>query len=144
MFQKAGIPTVTTPDIENLLWGKVIYNAALNPLASWLGCHYGLLGEHGLTRQAMEKVVAEIYEVARKAKVHLTPATADKYRKLFYSTLLPRTYDHRPSMLADLEQGRRTEIDAMNGAIVRLGKKFKVKTPVNRLLMKLIKEKEKR
>ena len=142
LFSEAGLPTVPCRDIQSLLWVKVIYNSALNPLASLLECHYGLLGEKDLTRWAMEEIVHEIYAVAEKTGVHLHPARAEKYLRLFYSKLLPRTYDHRPSMLQDLEKGRRTEMDSLNGAIVRLGRREGVKTPMNRWLQRRIQEKE--
>lgn len=142
LINDARVPTVSCPDVFKLLWAKVIYNCALNSLASLLNCHYGKLTEQMETRTVMNKVIDEIYEVAAKAKVGLNPPTAAQYRNLFYSKLVARTYDHRPSMLQDLKKGKRTEIDALNGAIVALGKKYEVKTPVNAELTKLIKTRE--
>jgi 2-dehydropantoate 2-reductase len=141
-FAKAGLPSVACADVQALLWAKVIYNCALNPLASLLACHYGLLGESGQTRAVMDRVIEEIYQVARKAGVRLAPPSPAAYRKVFYSTLVPRTYHHHPSMLQDLRYGRRTEIDALNGAIVRLGRRYQVRTPANRYLTYLVKKKE--
>jgi 2-dehydropantoate 2-reductase len=142
LFSKAGVPSVPTADIESVLWRKVIYNCALNPLASLLSCHYGKLTEEIESRLVMAEVVCEIYDVAKKSAVKLDPATPKDYLRLFYSKLVARTYDHRPSMLQDLEKGKRTEIDALNAAIVKLGKKYGVKTPINAKLAELIKRKE--
>lgn len=142
-FSRCGIPTVGSRDIQAVLWSKVIYNCALNPLASIYNCSYGALGESLETRKIMNEVIGEIYRVAAKAKVSLSPKTAAGYLNLFYSKLLPRTYHHRPSMLQDLEKGKRTEIDSMNGALVKLGRKLGVKTPMNQTLVKGIKEREK-
>ncbi|MCM8775281.1 MAG: ketopantoate reductase family protein [Candidatus Omnitrophica bacterium] len=141
-FSRLQLPTVPTAHIQTLLWAKAAYNCALNPLSSLLGCHYGFLGEHPITRLVMNEVICEIYDVARKARVVLSPKTAKGYQSIFYDKLVPRTYDHHPSMLQDLERGRPTEIDALNGAIVRLGKKFHVPTPVNEYLVYLIHQKE--
>jgi len=149
IFQKAHLPTVTTTNVRGLLWLKVIYNCALNPLASLLRCHYGQLGENPETRWIMGTVIREIYQVAQKARVRLNPKTAEGYRELFYTKLLPRTYHHHPSMLQDLlrkkaGKPRRTEIEALNGAIVKLGGKYKAGTTMNRILRDLIHKQEKK
>jgi len=142
LFSKAGIATVPCSGIDSLLWKKVAYNCALNPLASLLKTHYGFLGENEITRLIMDEVVGEIYDVAKAAGIRMKPAAAGPYLKLFYGKLLPRTYHHHPSMLQDLNRGRTTEIDALNGAIVGLGRKYRVPTPVNRRLTELIKQEE--
>lgn len=143
IFHESGLPAAATSRVESLLWAKVIYNSALNPLASLLGCRYGNLGRREWTRCIMDAVISEIYAVARRKGVTLEPAAEDKYRRLFYGRLLPSTYYHHPSMLQDLRAGKRTEIDALNGAIVKIARSLKVKVPVNRFLVKAIKEKEK-
>ncbi|MBN1688733.1 MAG: 2-dehydropantoate 2-reductase [Candidatus Omnitrophica bacterium] len=142
VFSETKIPTVACRDIERLIWAKVIYNSSLNPLASLLDCHYGYLGEHQATRQMIQEIIEEIYRVGKKLKVHLAPRTALGYQKVFFKTLLPRTYHHHPSMLQDLQRGKRTEIEALNGAIERLGKRAKIAVPVNALMADLIRQKE--
>ena len=142
LFSGAGVPAYAFPDVESKLWSKVIYNSALNPLASLLEVHYGELMEHAQTRAVMDEVIAEIYEVAHRAKICLTPPTPAVYRKLFYAQMVPRTYDHHPSMLQDLQKGKRTEIDSLNGAVVKLGKRYRIPVPVNRMLAGLIRKKE--
>lgn len=137
-FKKAGLPVVTTPNVQSVLWTKVIYNCALNPLASLLDCHYGYLMEKEETRLVMDEVIFEIYDLASKMKVKLNPPSVEKYQKLFYTQSVPRTYHHHPSMLQDLRHGKRTEIDALNGQIAKLGEKHKVPTPVNALLTQMI------
>ena len=142
IFSKAGVPTRAAKDIQKYLWAKLIYNCALNPLASVLKVHYGALGESSSTRLMMEGVIEEIYRVARQKKIRLEPAAAKSYLRLFYQKLLPRTCGHHPSMLQDLERGRRTEIEALNGAVVRLGKSLSTATPFNELLTELIRSRE--
>jgi 2-dehydropantoate 2-reductase len=139
IFSEAGLPTRAVPDVEKYLWAKLAYNSALNPLASLLKVHYGALAESESTRLLMEEMIREVYGVAKKKKVKLDPSTAEGYIRLFYQKLVPRTYAHHPSMLYDLRQGKRTEIDALNGAVVRLGQSLRVPTPFNQLLTELIK-----
>ncbi len=143
VFSKAGFPSAAAPDVRSVLWAKVIYNCALNPLASLRNCHYGFLTEKQGTRDMMDRVIDEIYAVAKKAGVALTPPGAESYRRLFYSRLVARTYNHRPSMLQDLENGKQTEIEALSGEIARLGKRFRVETPMNAALARAIRVKEK-
>lgn len=142
MLSRAGVPAAVCQDVKALLWAKVIYNCALNPLASVLGSHYGFLMEKEITRMLMDEAVREIYAVAKKARVYLKPETAEEYLALFYSKLVPRTYAHHPSMLQDLRNGKKTEIEALNGAIAKIGKKFSVPTPVNAMLADMIRQKE--
>ncbi len=144
IFEESKLPCRAVKNIQSFLWAKVIYNAALNPLASLLSSHYGFLGETALTRAIMEAVIKEIYAVAEKARIPLYPKNARGYQKLFYSKLLPRTYHHHPSMLQDLQRGKPTEINALNGMVVKLGRRFKVPVPFNAFLTKMIRGEEKK
>lgn len=142
LFTNSGIKARTVADIRKPLWAKVIYNAALNPLASLLGVHYGALLEIPVTRELMKQIVDEIYQTAARLGLRLEPKTAKAYTKLLFERLTPATYDHHPSMLQDLLKGNRTEIDAMNGAIVRLGARAGIRTPINQLITSLVKMRE--
>jgi 2-dehydropantoate 2-reductase len=121
-----------------MLWGKVLYNAALNPLGALLGVHYGALAEHGDSRALMDLAIDESFAVAAAEAVTLTWPTAAAYRDEFYGRLVPATYDHRSSMLQDLERGRPTEVDAINGEVWRRGKRHGIVTPINEMLTRLI------
>src|SRR5262249_53879596 len=129
---------VHTDRLAALLWAKVFYNAALNPLGALLGLHYGALPESAHSRALMDGVIDEAFDVARAEGVSLPWSSAGGYRDEFYGRLVPATYDHRSSMLQDLERGRRTEIDAINGAVWRRGAEHGIKTPVNAALTQLI------
>lgn len=142
-IHRCGIPAAACEDIESTLWRKVIYNCALNPLCSLLNCHYGYLTEKKSTLNVMNEVIREIYCVAKRCKIKLNPASPKQYQKIFYSKLVPRTYHHHPSMLQDLQKSKRTEIDALCGAIADLGKKKKVSVPVNARLAQMIRDREK-
>ncbi len=141
-FDAAGIPAAYCDDIIGALWGKVVYNAALNPLGALLGVHYGALGDHAHTRGIMDRVIAEAFAVAAADQVALPWASAAEYREAFYDRLLPSTYRHRSSMLQDLERGRRTEIDAINGAVWVRGSARGIDTPANEVLTRLVHARE--
>jgi 2-dehydropantoate 2-reductase len=134
----AGIPCESCADIMPILWTKVLYNAALNPLGALLKLHYGALGDDPDLRRIMDDAIEEAFAVARKLGVALPFADASAYRAAFYGRLVPSTYDHRPSMLADLEYRGRTEIDALNGKIVELAEQLGIDARVNRILTGLI------
>jgi 2-dehydropantoate 2-reductase len=138
LIDGAGVPAVATDQLAALLWAKVFYNAALNPLGALLGVHYGALPEHAESRLLMDHVIDEAFAVARCEDVALPWPSADEYRQEFYGRLVPATYDHRSSMLQDLERGRRTEIDAINGAVWRRGAARGINTPVNETLTRLV------
>ena len=90
----------------------------------------------------MSDVVHEIYSVARAKGVAVDPPSPNGYMDLFYDKLLPPTPTHYASMREDLRQGRRTEIDALNGAIARYGEGLAIRTPANTLLARLVRAKE--
>lgn len=134
----AGVPTVFTDKIATVLWAKVAYNSALNPLSALLDVPYGVLAETEHTRAVMAEVVHELYAVARAMDVPLEPDTPEGYLELFYDVLLPPTSAHYASMREDFQQKRRTEIDALNGAVWRYGEAHGVACPANALLTRLV------
>jgi len=134
----AGIPAEPTPALLAELWAKLFYNAALNPLGALLGVPYGALPPDPDARSIMDDVLAEAFAVARAEGIALPWPDVEAYRALFYERLVPATASHRSSMLQDLERGRPTEIDAMNGWVARRGAALGVSTPANRLLTQAI------
>jgi 2-dehydropantoate 2-reductase len=139
---EGGIPAETTTTIERDLWAKMLYNCCLNPLGAVLETHYGALGDSAPTRAIMEEIAREVFAVMQAA-VHQTHwADAAGFLADFYGQMLPATYAHQSSMLQDLRVGRRTEIDAINGAVVELGERLGVATPYNRTMRDLVRFKE--
>lgn len=118
-------------DIRPVLWSKVIYNCALNPLGALHGLSYGGLAADPSMRALMERIIRECYAVARAEGIALDPAEAAEYFSDLVGTLIPKTREHYPSMLEDLRRGRRLELDALNGAISRLGRRHGIATPAN-------------
>lgn len=137
-FDCAGVPSRYDNDVHAALWGKVLYNAALNPLGALLGVHYGALMEDENTRAIMDRVIDEAYAVAVAEGARLPWQSAEEYRTVFYGRLVPSTYDHRSSMLQDFEAGRRTEIDAINGAVWKRAVLHGMVAPANELLARLV------
>jgi 2-dehydropantoate 2-reductase len=141
-FAACGIPSEATDRLPAALWAKVFYNAALNPLGALLGVHYGALPERPEVRAAMDRVIDEAFAVAVAEGVALPWADADAYRAVFYDRLVPSTRDHRSSMLQDLERGRPTEVDAINGAIWHRAAARSMSTPYNETLTRLVHSRE--
>jgi len=139
---RAGIPCRSDSDIAPWLWDKVLYNAALNPLGALLNMTYGELAEDELTRSVMDVIIDEAFAVANSCGAPLRWRNADEYKKHFYEKLVLPTSAHRASMLQDLQAGKRTEVDALNGAIAELGKQHGIKTPLNDAVTSLIKRRE--
>ncbi len=142
LLGEAGIPTRFEREVYKYLWDKILYNSALNPLGALLETNYGTLASLPETREIMDRIIEEIFAVAEAKGIELFHRSADEYKKLFYEKLVPPTADHYPSMYWDLKSGKRTEIDALNGAIFRLGREVGVPTPANEFITLLIKAKE--
>ena len=143
-LNRAGIPTEVVAEIIPHLWDKVLYNCALNPLGAILGATYGALGDDPETRDLMRLIIAEIYDVARARGIVLHHPEAAGYFRHFLENLVPPTAAHQPSMWQDLQAGRRTEIEALNGAICRYGRETGVATPYNETMSCLIRFMENR
>lgn len=138
----AGLPTVYTEAISTVLWAKVAYNCALNPLSALLDVPYGALAETENTRAILREVVTELYAVGQAMGIALEPASAEAYCRHLFDNLIPPTAAHYASMHDDLQHGRPTEIDALNGAIARYGAQYGIPCPTNTLLTRLIKAHE--
>lgn len=144
MIASAGHPALAVADIHQSLFAKLLYNCSLNPLGAILGVHYGALVEQAETRELMNRVIDETFAVIRALGGTTPWPDADAYRQVFYDKLVPATYNHRPSMLQDLENGKRTEVDALVGYVSRQGKRHGISTGTCDVLAALMKFKESR
>ncbi|MDI9399100.1 MAG: 2-dehydropantoate 2-reductase [Euryarchaeota archaeon] len=137
-ISKGGIPAEVVEDVGKDLWAKILYNCALNPLGAIFRVPYGVLGEKPHSREIMEAVIGEIFSVM-EATGHKTHWSApEEYIAVFYERLLPPTARHESSTLQDIRAKKPTEIEALSGAVVRLGEVAKVPTPVNWTLYKMV------
>ena len=133
-----GIPAEPTESLVAELWAKLLYSAALNPLGALLGLSYGALAADADTRTIMDAVIEEAFAVAWADGVTLRWGAAEDYREEFYRRLVPATAAHRSSMLQDLERGRPTEIEAINGWVAARAAAHGVPAPVNATLTRLL------
>ncbi len=133
-----GIPCQVTPTISKDLWAKMLYNCMLNGLSTVFNVPYGVLGESPHTRELMENIAHEVYAVMTSAGYATHWASAEDYIDTFYKHQLPPTTSHEPSMLQDVRVGKRTEIDALNGAVAALGQQHGVPTPANTTVTRMI------
>jgi len=134
-LQAAGFTIETVSDTTALLWGKLVINAAINPLTALLGVLNGELLERQSARILMRAAAREAAAVAEAIGVRLPypdPVTAAE-------AVAQRTAANRSSMLQDVQRRAPTEIDAICGEIVRAGERAGVPTPVNQTLRYLIK-----
>jgi len=135
LLQEAGFEVLTTSNLDSLLWGKLVINAAINPLTAIFRIPNGALLERPDTRQKMIAAAREAAAVATTLGIRLPytdPITT-------VEAVAGRTAANRSSMLQDVERGAPTEIDAINGAVVKAGKQVGVATPINLALWQLVK-----
>ena len=142
IFSKVLIPTKASTEIMNYIWGKIIYNSALNSLGAIFEVSYGELAEEPFTRELMNKIIGEIFKLLQARNVPMFWPDAQTYLTNFYEHLIPPTSAHHSSMLQDIQSGRRTEIEALNGAVVKLAHQSGVAVPVNEVIVSMVKAKE--
>jgi 2-dehydropantoate 2-reductase len=130
-LNQGGIPSAVTSDIAKDLWAKMLYNCPLNALGAVLQVPYGHLGDNENSRELMEQIIEEVFQVMQGLGYASHWKNSTDYVKDFYGELLPSTYEHESSMLQDIRAGNKTEIEALNGVIVREGKKLKIDVPCN-------------
>ena len=138
-IEEGGIPCRRTDAIEKDLWAKMLYNCALNPLGAILGVPYGGLAAQASTRSLMNHIIREVFAVMSAAGYRTHWEEPEAFLDAFYSRLVPDTAGHRSSTLQDLAAGKRTEIDALNGAVIRLAEEQGVPVPHNHAVYSLIK-----
>ena len=135
LFNQAGITTSITDDVEALLWSKLVVNVGINALTALLRVPNGTLAAVPECDALMARCVAEAEAVARALGVSLPGG--DQLQRV--REVCGRTAANRSSMLQDILAGRPTEVDVINGAVVRKGEESGVPTPFNRLLTQLVK-----
>lgn len=133
------IPCQTTNEIAKDLWAKMLYNCALNPLGAILDVPYGVLAESQTTRTIMNGIVNETFNVMTQAGYKTHWLTSTDFLEVFYNKLVPDTAEHKSSTLQDIMAKKRTEIDALNGAVIRLAEKYNIEVPYNLVIYNLIK-----
>ncbi|PHJ16548.1 3-methyl-2-oxobutanoate hydroxymethyltransferase [Cystoisospora suis] len=124
---------IDSRDLQLALWRKAAVSAAINPLTAILRCLNGDVS-HPLLESTRRHVVEEVVSVARAQGISLDLESTDH----LVAEVARRTSHNISSMLADVSRGRPTEVDSINGEIVRQGKKLRVPTPVTECLLHLV------
>jgi 2-dehydropantoate 2-reductase len=133
---RAGMPTTAVPDARPAQWRKVIFNAATNPVGALTGLTHGRVCERPDLRAVVSAVVDEGKAVAAAQGITLD---ADPEELIDHAAQPGVAYDHKASMLQDVEARRQTEIDFLNGGIGRFGRELGVPTPLNDAITQLVK-----
>jgi len=138
LFRGTDVALTVTKDVDSLLWGKLLINISINPLTAITGINNGKLPEIPHLVTVVQQVLDEGTRVAGAAGVEIPFATPlDKVLQVCRNTAA-----NRSSMLQDVLAGGKTEIDYLNGAVVRAGQQYGVSVPVNRVLVQLVRSVE--
>ena len=135
LFNQCGLETRLSKDIRSLLWSKLIINVGINALTALTHLNNGKLIEFAGTRKILEEAVNEAVRVAKKKRIKLI--YDDPLSKV--EAVCEATAANVSSMLQDVLRRKPTEIDFINGAIVRQAQALNLPTPVNSVLTNLVK-----
>ena len=133
---RAGMPTEAVVDARGPQWRKVIFNAATNPVGALTGLTHGRVCEDPALRSLVTGLVDEGKAVAAAQGIELD---ADPEELIDHAARPDVAYDHKASMLQDVEGRRQTEIDYLNGGIAHFGREHGVATPLNEAILALVK-----
>jgi len=133
---RGGMPTEAVADARGPQWRKLIFNAATNPLGALTGLTHGRVCERSDLRALVTELVNEGKAVAAAQGIRLD---ADPEELIDHAAHKEVAYDHKASMLQDVEARRATEVDYLNGGIVRFGREHGVPMPLNEAVWALVK-----
>jgi 2-dehydropantoate 2-reductase len=138
LLQRAGLECSTAYDIRPHLWGKLLANAAINPVAALLESTNSAIPSDPNAAELARSLALEGAAVAKALKINLPFGDAWEYVR----DVIASSVDGRNSMTIDLAARMKTEIDHINGAIVAAGRRAGVPTPYNEAILRLVKAKE--
>lgn len=135
IMEYCGIDTEVSENILELIWSKLIVNIAINPLTAILKIENGKLLESSYSLGLMKDLVYESVSIAKELGLNFEKdETLEKVKNV-----AKNTYSNKSSMLQDILNKRETEIDKINGAVVKVGEKVGISTPINSTIVKLVK-----
>ena len=133
---RGGMPAAAVTDARGPQWRKVIFNASTNPIGALTGLTHGRVCERPDLRALVTGLVDEGKAVAAAQGIELD---ADPEELIDHAAKPEVAYGHKASMLQDVEARRATEVDYLNGGIVRFGEEHGVPTPLNASIQALVK-----
>ncbi|WP_296782153.1 ketopantoate reductase family protein [uncultured Methanobrevibacter sp.] len=139
LITESGINCDITYEVDKYLWAKMLYNCTLNPLGAILDVTYGQLTENPYTLEIMNSIIDEIFEVIKASPYETLWENSDDYKDIFYSKLVPDTYNHYSSTHQDIQRKIPTEIDSLNGKVIQLGEANNINVDTNKVIYNLIK-----
>jgi 2-dehydropantoate 2-reductase len=135
-FKRAGVNTIISRNIVGTIWDKLLINVATGALSGITRLPYGGLYQ---VPEAEATAIAAVSEAMAVAKAQGVVLSIKEPRDAWVMASAGLPFEFKPSMLQSLERGRTTEIDFINGSVVRAGKACGVPTPVNETLVACIK-----
>lgn len=135
VLEKAGFDTKISKDINSVIWSKLIINVGINALTAITRLNNGRLTEYEESRALLRSAVQEAAKIVKRKRIKL--AYDDPIQKV--ESVCKATGTNISSMLQDVLNKKKTEIDFINGAIVRQGKSLGIPAPVNEVLTNLVK-----
>ena len=139
LITASGIECEVTDEVDKYLWAKMLYNCALNPLGAILDKTYGELTENPYTLEIMNNILDEIFEVIKASPYSTFWDNSDDYKDIFYSKLVPDTYNHYSSTHHDIQNHIKTEIDSLTGKVIQLADDYNIDVSTNKIIYDLIK-----
>ena len=134
LIMRSGMKTIPMPDARGAQWTKLIFNSSTNPVGALTLLHHGAATRFQATGRLINDLIAEGEQVAKAMGIELHGDA-----RAFVQKGANAPGKHRASMLQDVLANRPTEVDFMNGAIVKYGEQQGVPTPLNQLMWQLIK-----
>lgn len=153
---KRVLETMCTVNVEDNFmgtrWSKLLINASFSGMSAVLGCTFGEAAQDKRSRRCVQRVIKECIDVSRAEGVQIAPVQGKDIAKLLdyknpikqkiSSFIIPIAIKkHRllkASMLQDLEKGRKTEVDTINGVVARQGDKHSIETPFNNQIIEIV------
>lgn len=134
LFANAGLKTEARAQMKQLIWEKLHINVGINAITALTGIRNGFIASNPAARELCRSAVMEAISVARAQGIAIDSDMVERVLAVAEATAV-----NRSSMGQDVDRRRRTEIEAINGAIVALGEQAGIPTPVNRTLTLLVK-----
>jgi 2-dehydropantoate 2-reductase len=134
LLDRAGIPSEVPPDILRAQWKKFMLNVGVNQVSAILRAPYGAFAAVPEIRELTRAAALEVVALSHPERVALDPADVEAIFPII-AALAP---EGKTSMLQDVEGGRKTEVEIFAGAVLELGRRHGVPTPVNELLGRMI------